>query len=478
MAIDLKKPLRWKTATIDEQKMLKNLQGNILKGHGRDHTWNIFFQLGTDQTASKRALREIGNFHVTDAYTQLLANEAFKSAQVDGGTFCAAFLSAAGYTSLGLSFTPPASNTAFVEGMKHPTPPNDLADPATGSWEAPFQKDIHGMLLVADDNQGRGSGAVFALQELLIDAGGMIVHIQAGKAIRNAAGEGLEHFGYVDGRSQPLLLMEDVEKESQAGGIARWDPSFPLNAALVPDPLGKDASAFGSFFIFRKLEEKVADFKLREQLLADQLLLTDDDRELAGALVVGRFEDGTPVTTSDEAKSLAPPNDFNYAADDAGSRCPFHAHIRKANPRTSSSTSLGERAHIMPRRGITYEDVPRLVHPDGLPESSSLAEFTAKVLPLLPTGGLGLLFMAYNSRLDEQFVFTQKQWVNNLDFPKTKTGIDGVLGQGPNIPGGQLYSKEWDNPGAGTKPFDFKGFVLMQGGEYFFAPSVLFLRSL
>ena len=30
MAIDLKKPLRWKTATTDEQKMLKNLQGNIL----------------------------------------------------------------------------------------------------------------------------------------------------------------------------------------------------------------------------------------------------------------------------------------------------------------------------------------------------------------------------------------------------------------------------------------------------------------
>ena len=57
----------------------RNLQGNILKGHGRDHTWNIFFAFGSDVAASRRALRELGNpYHVTDAYEQLLATEDFQ----------------------------------------------------------------------------------------------------------------------------------------------------------------------------------------------------------------------------------------------------------------------------------------------------------------------------------------------------------------------------------------------------------------
>ena len=37
--IDLDAPLRWKAANSKEQKLLRNLQGNILKGHGRDNTW-------------------------------------------------------------------------------------------------------------------------------------------------------------------------------------------------------------------------------------------------------------------------------------------------------------------------------------------------------------------------------------------------------------------------------------------------------
>ena len=88
-------------------------------------------------------------------------------------------------------------------------------------------------------------------------------------------GNGLEHFGYIDGRSQPLMLLEDIEKESRDEGIAQWDPTFPLTTALVPDPLVADAEelAFGSFFVFRKLEQNVRGFKTLEQNLADALNL-------------------------------------------------------------------------------------------------------------------------------------------------------------------------------------------------------------
>ena len=492
-AFSLDASMRWKTADPDSQKVLENLQGNILKGHGRDQTMNIFFKLGKDERKSRRALRELGNFHVTSAYQQLLDTEAFKAARRSGAapcadagqTFCALFLSATGYKSLHLNFTPPADNNAFLPGMK--AGKADLGDPPSAQWEPEFQKVIDGMVLVADDNLARGAAAADAIVALLQGAGATIVKQQAGKAIKNKAGNGLEHFGYVDGRSQPLMLIEDIEAESRDEGIAFWDPTAKLSKALVPDPLANDPLnlSFGSFFIFRKLEEKVRAFKRKEQLLADALGLTADARELAGALVVGRFEDGTPVTLSDEPRGMQKPkNDFNYAADSAAARCPFHAHIRKTNPRGSGGfEALGaEQLHIMARRGITYEDKPR-VHPDDLPESGSLAEFDSKVAPLLPEGDVGLLFMAYNAKLDQQFVFTQKSWADFGGFPKapaaTPPGLDGVIGQPPTPNDVHHYVKDWDDPTSPAVTFKgFNDFVVMKGGEYFFAPSLHFLRGL
>lgn len=505
--VNLCAPLRWKTATTREQRMLRNLQGNILKGHGRDNTWNVFFRFGADVRTSKRLLRELGNFHVTDAAKQLQETEAFKTTQTAGGTFCSVFLTSPGYKALELDFASVPDNGVFETGMRDGNNVAAVNDPAPDSWEEPFKQEIHGLILMADDDIPRGEAAARQVEEMVTASGGTLIHTQAGKALRNSAGNGLEHFGYIDGRSQPLLLMEDIEKESRDEGVSHWDPAFPLQTVLVRDPLvalpgpspddrscnPEDPEAYGSFFIFRKLEQKVAAFKLREQELADHLGLAGEARELAGALVVGRFEDGTPVTMADEAKGIKnPPNDFNYSADSGASRCPFHAHIRKTNPRGSGGAEPekpAERAHIMARRGIPYEDKPRGVHPDKLPESSSKEEFLEKVFPLLPVDGLGLLFMAYNSKLEKQFVFTQKFWANSVNFPRKPTpgpsGIDGVIGQeppaaaGPAPLSGQTYPLVWDDPAAGAKQdFDFKGFVTMKGGEYFFAPSVLFLRSL
>jgi Dyp-type peroxidase family len=419
-----------------------------------------------------------------------------------GQTFYALFLSATGYQRLGLTFTPPDANEAFLPGMKAGT--DDLKDPTSDRWEAEFQEVIDGMVLIADDNLTRGAAAVDKIVALLVASGATIVKKQAGKAIKNKAGNGLEHFGYVDGRSQPLMLVEDIESESADEGIAFWNPTAKLSKALVHDPLSTDPLSFGSFFIFRKLEEKVQEFKRKEQILANDLGLTGEARELAGALVVGRFEDGTPVTLSREARSMKKPkNDFNYGpapadppastdpavvaamADSSGLRCPFHAHIRKTNPRGSGGFEdlEDEQLHIMARRGITYEDKPR-IHPDDLPESDSLEEFEEKVAPLLPTGDVGLLFMAYNAKLDEQFVFTQKRWANGTGFPKVPEGaqppgLDGVIGQPTTATDKHHYVKEWDNPGSDPVTSEgFNGFVIMKGGEYFFAPSLHFLRGL
>jgi hypothetical protein len=71
-------------------------------------------------------------------------------------------------------------------------------------------------------------------------------------------------------------------------------------------------------------------FKQAEEDLADQFGLKDDDRERAGAMLVGRFEDGTPLSLQCEDGVDSPAeNDFTYASGSLGAKCPFEAHICK-----------------------------------------------------------------------------------------------------------------------------------------------------
>ena len=104
--------------------------------------------------------------------------------------------------------------------------------------------------------------------------------------------------------------------------------------------------------------------------------------------------------------------------------------------------------------------------------------------------------MAYNNRIGQQFKFTQQSWVNANIFPffpplavppappappPPPRGIDPVIGQGPLPlnPGNQALHKRWDDT---TSPVvnnaTMAGFVKMKGGEYFFSPSLTFLRGL
>lgn len=481
--INLDAPLAWTKANPDELKMLQNLQGNILKGHGRHFTANIFFKFDPAKLLEcKRGLRELANYHLTNAYKQLLDAKRYRESGRGAGAFCHLALTFKGYQALGLADRAPEDED-FRGGMSSGSSISALTDPSVDSWETPFQQEIHGILLAAHETESQTSILADKLITLLEEVGCTIIHTQRGKALFNAKKDGIEHFGYVDGRSQPLMLLEDIMAETAKEGSSRWDPAFPLSAALVPDPGTSNPLSFGSFFIFRKLEQDVRAFKRAEQEVADKLKLVGEDRELAGAMLVGRFEDGTPVTLSKEARDLPPPNNFNYEGDN-GSRCPFHAHIRKTNPRGSGGFEAEpeERQHLMPRRGIPYEDVARLVPPTNLPQAETLTEFEEKVASKLPNGEVGLLFMAYNHKIAEQFKFTQQVWANNSGFPNQPGGphgIDPIIGQGENQAGDQKLPNEWDNADRGTNNnCPFAGFVKMKGGEYFFSPSLTFLKNL
>ena len=476
MPVNLNQPLSWKKAlaakhvdSTAELAMLHDLQGNILKSHGRGHTANIFFSFDHNQhEAVCRFVNSIG-YDVTSALQQFLTTELFKATNIDSGPFVTFLMSSKGYIALGQEPAQPTEK-AFADGMGA----RDLMDPPKAHWDEGLDEEVHALLILAADTEDRQIDLCYAYQarvEATSDAF-RILRVEKGFPQLNDDHNALEHFGYVDGRSQPLALVEDIERErDEFGGIGKWDPSIPLGQLLTPCPGGNSDVSFGSYFVFRKLEQHVKSFKKAEEKLGHDL---GEIGERAGASVVGRFENGTPVLLSDDELPVTKPgnagisNNFNYRGDSEGLKCPLASHIRKTNPR---SDFLGSKSILMARRGITYGK--RL---DGLNDGDTDAK---------PDGGVGLLFMSYQSSIEGQFEITQRVWANNPQFFSPGVGIDPIIGNPQTLnppeppapdPAAQRYPKVWGKEL--SKPMHFSGFVTMRGGEYFFAPSISFLRTM
>ena len=434
-----KMPIDWENNKYD--RLLGDLQAVILKHHGRDHAYHIFLKFPKDENKIEEIKCWFDGFcqGITSAKEQLLKSKAYRLSlrngvePDDGGPVTGFYLSYSGYKALGVQKYAP-KDPAFKKGMagRH----KELNDqPKT--WEKGFE-DADAMILIADDNIKRLRG----LRDKTIHFFAplkAIVNIQKGERLLNSEGDDIEHFGYRDGISQPLFLRDQVNRKSRE----KFDPSAPLDKILVEDKGGKYKTSFGSYLVFRKLEQNVKLFKELEEEL-DNLLESED--EIAGGLAVGRFEDGTPVTelSGPDLNELVD-NDFNYEDDKEGSKCPFHAHIRKVNPRNEDKV-------IIARRGIPYDDHGR-----------------NNTLSILPEDGVGLLFLCFQSSIVDQFEKMQ-QMAND-----TTNGIDPIIGQGESKPSN--WPLKWGKKKVGS--FDFgQKHVTMKGGEYFFAPSISFLQSL
>lgn len=462
------KSLDYRDISLDT--FLSNLQGNILKGHGRDNTVHILVTFKADKINEVKAwIKNFADDRLTTFKEQLRQRELFKRNHKPGALFASSYFSQSFYKFLGKDVT--VFEDTFQKGMKNKI---DLFDPPITDWESGYRQEIHAMILLGHDDSlelGKASAEIIdgldneKHPELSIAD---IVTLEYGSAIRNASGDGLEHFGYVDGISQPLFLKDEVDKYNEDNlHPLHFDPSAELDLVLLKDPHTTSDDCFGSYFVYRKLEQHIRGFKEAEKILAKDLGLEDEDEERAGAMIVGRFEDGTPVTLSGTDKMIASGvmNNFNYKesiggnADSHGERCPFHAHIRKVNPRRDNA----DKKHIMARRGITY----------GHRNVSTTIEQT---FVQMPENGVGLLFMSFQKSIANQFEFIQKNWVNNAGFPSPATGIDNLIGQGTGSRTGH-YARVY-NDKTTLKDAAFPNFVNLKGGEYFFAPSIPFLKSL
>jgi Dyp-type peroxidase family len=461
----LDRTLVWNKGDGSDAHLLRGVQANIVRAHVRDHLRLLLLRFADGnqgRSEGKDFLRAVAAPGLMkSAAVHLSEVSDFDRARRPGTPYVGVAISAVGYAALGLKPIP--DDPAFRRGMKDPDTNRRLLDPAVTTWEQAYRGVIHAVIIIGDADEAavaRRRADVLGLLTPTIT----LVAEEVGRAQFNANNDTVEHFGYVDGRSQPLFLQEDAEREqARTVGPLRWEPALPARLVLVPE---KAASArgmtYGSYLVLRKLEQNVRVFKQSESDLADALDLPPSERERAGAMMVGRFEDGTPITLYGRAGALLPvTNNFDYREDKAGMKCPFQAHIRKVNPRLSSGD---DRFRVMARRGVPYGERLDEINED-LPPAARPAE------------GVGLLFMAFSANIGEQFEYVQRMANASADAgPDTVTGVDPLIGQGKR--GSASYPLIWDAHSA-TKPVESPPqAVTMKGGEYFFAPSLAFLRSL
>ncbi|WP_445249566.1 RICIN domain-containing protein [Microcoleus sp. OTE_8_concoct_300] len=558
----------------DYESLLAEIQGNIIKSHGRNHAVYLFLKFKKNEEDEEEANKDIektkqwiGSFshkYVTSALEQAKQGKRYRQNQevpgkdVPAKVFANFFLTRAGYMHLGYTYDQLPTEDAFRQGMQDVNMQQELGDDSS-QWDAEFQEEIHALvLLAADKGVGSRSDELKKLEqeeknrlhevpillqeklEVLKKELGYItdvIHEQNGYVLRDRNLEEIEHFGFRDGVSQPLFLKRDIDKEREHNNFDQWDPRAPLSLVLFKDPLGDtEKQSYGSFLVFRKLEQNVGGWNRDVVRLARKLypelpklvvtengtevnFITDEngqkvtrdwngkrleeplknkkplDKEslpetlqewmvrlkltpdqcknvaLAEAYTMGRFRDGEPTVLSNQPGSNPkhPKNNFNYENDLQGSKCPFFSHARKVNPRGDTGTASivatpvaleEEKMHRIVRRAINYGHLPSEV----------------------PEKDAGLLFMCFQASLTSQFNFMQKAWAKEQNFVKRDVGTDVVIGvekrddNGRSLTETYKFPKAWESQA--TTEADFKHWVTMRGGEFFFAPSMSFLKAL
>jgi len=302
-----------------------------------------------------------------------------------------------------------------------------------------------------------------------------IVHVEVGWKNCRTDPSGyryrVEHFGFNDGLSQPFADLR-LTPPPAGGGTPKpdgtWDPIAPGEVLLgLPDedgliqksPCNKALRSNGTYLVFRKLEQDVIGFR---RFVASQDNGAGPTNSKLASQMLGRWGNGTPIVVSPDgprsySSSLADRqiNDFRYQGDPQGRLCPIGAHIRRMNPRDTNNRDLVRRHRIL-RRGIAYggPQMPEDSSGDGLPR--------------------GLLFIALNARINQQFEFLQRAWLNTGEFlGQVGAGRCPIVGNNDSRIGDQFVSP--DRPAPIT---NLPRFVKMRGGEYFFVPSIAALTEI
>lgn len=532
--------------------ILSDVQGNVLKGFDKPHMRLIFFRFGNDKEVTKKWLSKLARQVPSTRDLMKAAKAADERKSSDPShrsqdVWIHVSLSKSGIEKLDRQVPPSAcvyehdgersyvieknpdvTRHPFTEGMKSRAVSElgDIEDSAPENWIEPFRSadtcvvplkgtEIDALMIVASDEKEDGDAySMRLIEEATTHIGAICLSLQIGTAFQNEAERTIEHFGFRDGMSQPLIKGVDDERIQRNRTINK-DEFDPTDFILHGLEGNFKWANNGSFLVFRRLSQNVPAFwdfmaKESEKLKSVGLDLSPDD---LAAKFVGRWKSGAPLALhpkhdpGDPVDSRDPKdiyNDFVYIYnisqigsigrdtelesreegglnDPKGEVTPKFSHIRKVNPRDDGRSRDGpdanlreNRKHRILRRVITY-GVPWAKDPNSKEEDEGDIR--------------GLLFMCYQKDLEQQFEHIQKLWINNPEFPledhvdvggvklAVRHGLDPIAGHPRKGVPLNLYRRTGGSS-ANYLQVSISRWVTTKGGEYFFSPSISSLKGL
>jgi Dyp-type peroxidase family len=503
---------------LDKEPLLpsKDIQGDILAGLIKRREHLLFFDI-TNAQAFKTFL---DGLELTSQEVALAQRDLIKQRKAEGietvvptpglnVAFTFRGLKKLGVQ--GIDDTTIKGLEAFRDGMAKRTTKGVLTDPPPAGWRILGPgSNVAGVFIVTGSSAAEIAN-IIALELAPVPGNGWKVLHEEHGVVRPNPVRGHEHFGYADGVSQPGIrgrIDEDkaLTPNNALGNDDQGDPGQDLlwpgeflfgysgqdrNAKdfTVQGPVQAPPVPFmqnGAFLVFRRLAQLVPEF---DQAIKVEAAKTGNGSDAAsptllGAQMVGRWKSGAAIinapTADDPQLAEGTPlvNDFEFGEDRKGLVCPWAAHVRKVYPRDDvlgntaddipddvvDKAEAGTQTHRMVRRGIAF--------------GPELTEKEAKAGKSDPDRPRGLLFKSYVTSLEDQFEFVQQTWANNVNFSQPNSGVDPIIGQAPQQPalflGAAPFSKD-----PNKKPkLSMNRFVVMEGGEYFFAPSIAALKAL
>jgi Dyp-type peroxidase family len=422
-----------------------DVQGNVLRPYDNDHAAYLFVEIN-DPDSGRRLLRELVP-QVTSA------SEWVVPPAVTTNIACTfAGLRTLGVPPGALRFLPDVFRQGMARRASH------LADTAPEHWEPGLRDDVVHLLIVLTAWRGE---RLDERSDELTERIGRDGQLRLAHRLRaERFDDRREHFGFLDGVAQPGLAGIDGPGTPPRGTPGRlgWRP-LPVGEFVLGHPDAEGIAAVppaagwvrnGSYVAVRKLYQDVAAFR---SLIADTGRDYPGGPEMLAAKLVGRWPDGTPLALSSDradpviAADPAQINNFRFADDPDGVRCPVGAHIRRANPRDGAGIGGAMTTrHRLLRRGVPYG--PRLVGAadDGVDR--------------------GLMFVCFVADLERQFEFVLRRWVNDGDVLGLGHDPDPLIGTPRpgsklKVPGAPPYFLALEKP-----------LVRLKGGAYLFQPSV------
>lgn len=442
-------PRRVDVRREEDRRLLERIQGNLIQPHGWPCTtlWLFRFPAGWRAARCRDYLRRIAG-NVTSAADICRPRAAQRGAPVAAiPAFLGFGLTSSGIRRAGVSnpevhHTPNRDFTrgmAAIDAVNGINPGIEFGDPIDAEgrpteWEPAYLGDFDGVWVV-----GHAAGADWSAALAPVAAGLVEVKHETGMT------RGHEPFGFRDGLTRHAFFRG--EKAS-----SYW-ADLELRSVLI------DAATphrEGSFLVFRKLEQNVRAFREFEAVLRRSLPARRYEGGDPGALLIGRHRDGTPLGGQPAGRH----GDFTFMGDKQGRGCPFHAHIRKANPRgTLPREWQNTRDTQFVRRSVIYDSTGQL-------DRSG---------PPYPQNGVGMLFLGYMSEIGRQFMAMHKSWMMQAQFPKvtgTPHGLDPLLFGGREGP-----AWNWKQGDRATEVRGLASFVTARGGAYFYLPAKTWLAD-